>query len=123
MDRRVKGCPNEKCICNIKRIKQKPDNEYCPKCGTKLIFVCEKCFTEIEDLGKKHRICKSCEAKADLKKKRVKEKAISAGGKAAGATTVICSGVATAVSKDGGKQLIKVGSKIAEGAVKVILRK
>jgi predicted amidophosphoribosyltransferase len=49
-DNRKKGCPNSDCQMNIKKIRQSTENDFCPKCATRLVFVCSKCFDEIEDI-------------------------------------------------------------------------
>ncbi len=41
-DVRKKGCPNERCIQFFNKVKHSSDINYCPKCGTKLIYVCSK---------------------------------------------------------------------------------
>ena len=69
-DRRVKGCPNETCQMHKGKKKQSAENEFCPKCGSRLILVCEKCFAEIEDIDYSHRKCKRCEAEAVEKKEK-----------------------------------------------------
>lgn len=43
------------------------------KCGSRLIFVCEKCFAEIEDIDHSHKKCKRCEAEATEKKEKAKD--------------------------------------------------
>lgn len=68
VDKRVKGCPNENCSLHKEKLKQKPDMNYCPMCGEKLVFVCAKCFCEIENIDYDHRICALCEVKRSQKK-------------------------------------------------------
>ena len=55
----IKGCINEECIANKKKMKYKKDDVYCPKCGSKLVHVCKKCYRPIE--GDK-KLCMRCEA-------------------------------------------------------------
>ena len=73
-DKRKKGCPNEACELHKKQVKQGVEVDYCPKCGTKTIFVCEKCFCEIQDIDEKHIICDRCEAERKQKLEETKEK-------------------------------------------------
>ena len=81
-DKRKKGFPNEACELHKKQVKQGVEVDYCPKCGTKTIFVCEKCFCEIQDIDEKHIICDRCEAERKQKLEETKEKgkAIAAKG-------------------------------------------
>lgn len=83
-DKRIKGCPNEVCQMHTEKVKQKPDMYYCPKCGTPLIFVCDKCFCEIEDIGPDHNICAGCSA-IQAQNKRNQIEAIKNVGKTLGA--------------------------------------
>ena len=77
-DKRVKGCSNPECVNHIKRIKMKAENEYCPKCGAELVFVCKKCFKEIQDIDEDHSICTHCIEEAQEKKeKRIENRCIS----------------------------------------------
>lgn len=69
-DRRVKGCPNERCEMHILKVKQDGDDNYCSKCGERLIYVCAKCFRQLEGTDEKGRICRQCEV--EIKDKRVK---------------------------------------------------
>lgn len=128
-DRRKKGCPNESCILYTKKVKQSAENDFCPKCGTKLIYVCAhaKCFDEIEDLGPKHRICSSCEIEIQEKKQKVADGAKNVVGKAGKAVVAVAApvvvGVAGKVVKDGQKGAINAGVKAVEGVVKNIIKK
>lgn len=127
IDNRKKGCPNELCQLNEKKKLQKAEIDYCPKCGTKLVYVCTKCFSEIEDLGPKHKICSRCDAEAQEKKKAIVDGVKGAGGKAAkaigGAAAGIAVGVGGKVLKDGKKGAIDAGVKFVEGAAKAMLKK
>lgn len=88
IDRRKKGCPNPECSQRIKKKFFGLDDRFCPKCGEKLIYVCVKCYSQIEDIGPKHRICKKCEIekqeKKEDKKNNAKKTAEAAGVAAAG---------------------------------------
>ncbi len=48
--KRVKGCLNKKCS-EYKKTYYKNTDEYCVKCGTKLVYVCKHkgCFKQIPD--------------------------------------------------------------------------
>lgn len=126
-DRRKKGCPNMACIKNSKKIRQTADFDYCPKCGTKLVFVCEKCFAEIEDTNSKHRICKLCEVKAKEKNQKIVG-GIKTGAKKTsfaviGVTAPVVTGIVGKVVKDGQKGAIQAGVKIIENTAKTMLKK
>ena len=119
-DRRTKGCSNEKCVMHLDKKKLDADNEFCPKCGTRLIYVCAKCFTEIEDLGISHRKCKRCEAEVEERKEKVKDTAKKAVGKL-GATGVAVGGAVVAgIQKEGVKQAATVGGKVVKKAVEIV---
>lgn len=126
-DKRKKGCPNKNCEMHANGKFQTVENDFCPKCGAELVFVCSKCFTEIEDKGAAHRICKGCEAKADQKKEEVKDAIVEVGGKiiAGGAALAMYAG--HSFTKGGGKIIAKhaeeIGKVAAEKAIKVVLRK
>lgn len=119
-DRRVKDCPNETCPMNKEKKKQPADNEYCPKCGSRLIFVCEKCFAEIEDIDYSHKKCKRCEGEAVEKKEKAKDAVKNAAGKAGAAGVAVVGAVAAGIQKEGVKQAAAAGSKVVKEAVKVI---
>ena len=123
IDRRIKSCPNEACECHMKK-KYKADDQYCTKCGEPLIFVCAKCFCEIEDLGYKHIICKACEAKAQERKERIKDTVKTKGAKAIGGATPIAVGIGNTLLKNGQKGVVNNGAKaLKEVAEKVFTKK
>ncbi len=126
-DRRIKGCPNDSCELHINKVRQKPFYDYCPKCGTKLIFVCQKCFNEIEDIDETHKICRLCEVNAIQKRtkeiEKVKKVGATAGKTVAGVVAPIAVGIAGKVIKDGQNVAIKNSVKIVESAAKMVLKK
>ena len=126
-DRRIKGCPNEECSFHRNKIKQKAEVDYCPKCGSQLIYVCAKCFSQIEDIDSKHRICSLCEAKAEEKKAKRIEKAKNIGGKvgkaAIGVVGTVAVGIVGKVVKDGENEAIKKGSAAVKDVAKMIIKK
>lgn len=122
-DHRKKGCPNGSCERNQKKIKLSATEEFCPKCGIKLVYVCTKCFKEIEDIDPKHKVCKLCEAEASDKKQKIGDMAKKAGGAAVGVVTPVVIGVGRKVVKDGQKGAIKAGVKAVEGVAKAIVKK
>ena len=126
-DKRKKGCPNEACELHKKQVKQGVEVDYCPKCGTKTIFVCEKCFCEIQDIDEKHIICDRCEAERKQKLEETKEKgkAIAAkGGKVIiGFVGPIIVGVGNGIKKEGVKQAVKKGGDIAIKVINKVAKK
>lgn len=119
-DRRAKGCPNETCPMHKEKKKQPAENDYCPKCGSRLIFVCEKCFAQIEDIDYSHRKCKRCEAEAIERKEKAKETVKNAAGKVGAAGGVVVGAAVAGIQKEGSKQAAVAGSKIVKEAIKVI---
>ena len=121
-DRRAKGCPNETCPMHKGKKKQSAEYEYCPKCGTRLIYVCEKCFAEIEDIDYSHKKCKRCDAEAAEKKEKAKDVVKNTAGKVGAVGAVVASGVAAGMQKEGVKQAAAIGSNVVKEAVKVITK-
>ena len=126
-DKRVKGCPNESCECRLKKIKYKATVDHCPKCGSRLIYVCPKCFSEIEDIDSSHRICKLCEAKnQETKDKAVgfaKNAAKKVGAGALAIGVAVGSGIAHNVGKDIKKDVIKHGTEIVKNIINNVAKK
>ena len=48
-DKRIKGCPDPGCERHVEHYKYKADDQFCTLCGARLVYVCAKCFEEIED--------------------------------------------------------------------------
>lgn len=64
-----KGCINENCVAYQKKTLFKDDDEFCPKCGQPLTYVCHKCHKYIpDDLSK---LCPNCEAERKDKKDKM----------------------------------------------------
>lgn len=76
--KQAKGCGNEKCNANKKKITYKSDDFFCSKCGQDLIIVCKKCRIPLpEDC--KDAYCVRCEAEREDKKEKAKDTAKKAG--------------------------------------------
>ena len=121
-DKRKKGCKNVECQMSIKKVKQTAENDFCPKCGTKLIFVCAKCFDEIEDRDIKHRICKKCEIEAEEKVAKRKQQAKKIAGKGVAVVSgTIMVGV-KAFTSEGGKQVRKHVAEAGKKAAQVVFK-
>lgn len=56
MAKAIKGCMNSECIANQKRMNFSLSNDYCPKCGQKLSYVCKDCRMELDDDTKRYCI-------------------------------------------------------------------
>mgnify|MGYP001296010961 CR=1 FL=1 len=104
-----KGCYNTDCINYQKKIKFPDSDEYCPKCGQPLHYVCinHKCYKQVEGLN---MLCRSCEMEKDAKKDK-RNKAI--GGAFAGLATVavVFKDQSTAILKEAVKFGIKIIKK------------
>ena len=122
-DKRVKGCPNENCIDHQNKVKQRVENDYCPKCGCKLVYVCSNCFSEIEDLGPEHRVCRACEAKAAEKAAHRREVLKQAGEKVGGAAFAVGSAIVTAVIATGKTELVSAAKKATKEVLDSVLKK
>lgn len=129
-DSRKKGCPNIDCVNYKNKIFQKADVDYCPKCGTTLVFVCARCFCEIEDSGSEHKICAHCEAKADQNKDKIKD-GLKKAGQVAGSAAVALGGAVAAkalpeikkvVVDKGEKIVVDKGAKIVVKVVKFFIK-
>ncbi len=123
IDKRKKGCPNESCERNQKKIKLAATEKYCPKCGTRLRFVCAKCFSEIEDRGAGHKICERCEQELRDKRADAADKALKAGKKIAGVAAPVVAGVAGTVMKKGQKVAADKAMEVIGKVGKVIIKK
>ena len=117
-DNRKKGCPNEACEAHKKEIKWKAEESFCSKCGTKLVFVCAKCFKEIEDIDEKHKLCARCEQERNDNMQKIKEGAKNAGK----AVAAVGGAIAVKAGKDIGKAAVNKGTKIVEKAAKAVFK-
>lgn len=117
-DKRAKGCPTENCVMHTEKVKQSADNDFCPKCGAKLVYVCKKCFRQIEDVDPKHQICELCEAKAEEKHREWKDKAKGIAAKGFIPVAAIGAGIVNKVGKDFEKEVINKGAKVVEAMLK-----
>lgn len=112
MDNRKKACTNENCR-TYKRTKYSSKINYCPECGTQLVFVCKahKCFKPLDISQPKHPYCVECEAK---RQDRL-DKAVDNGKKAVAAAVAFVAVPVVDVVKKEGKRIIKGAAK---GAIK-----
>ena len=62
-DKRIKGCPDPGCERHNEHYKYKPTDRFCTLCGSQLVYVCAKCFKEIEDTEDHRRYCEDCKPK------------------------------------------------------------
>ena len=62
-DKRIKGCPDHGCARHIEHYRYKPADRFCTLCGSQLVYVCAKCFEEIEDTEDQRRYCENCRPK------------------------------------------------------------
>lgn len=103
---RKKACPNEECA-TYKKQKYNSKINYCPECGTKLIYVCKehKCFKPLDD-KKDAEYCYECEMKRADKRDKVIAGAKKAG---AGLGVVFVAPFVKTIQKDAGKIAQKAG--------------
>ena len=59
-DKRIKGCPDPGCERHVEHYKYKAGDQFCTLCGARLVYVCAKCFEEIEDSEDQRRYCYNC---------------------------------------------------------------
>lgn len=101
---RVKGCVNETCVANQKKITYKEADDYCSKCGSKLHYVCKECYTQLPDDSEKY--CVRCLAEKQDRKDKTKNHALKIAGGAVGAAGVVVASIGK------GKEIIKVIAKL-----------
>ncbi len=119
IDMRVKGCPNISCEMHTKKRRQKVNVNYCPVCGEKTVFVCRRCFREIEDLGPDHSICALCEAKQKERIAKVKETAKNVGKKVATGAVAVVTPIVMAAKET---TIHEITDKVKDAVVDVIRR-
>lgn len=78
----VKGCINAACVAHEKQTLYKDVDDYCSKCGNRLVYVCKKCHTQLPDSSK--QFCEYCLAeKQDKTDRTLKKVGVIASGAAA----------------------------------------
>ena len=120
---RVKGCPNVNCDNHMKKKKFSTSIKYCPKCGAETIYVCSKCYREIEDLGSSHRLCEYCEADRKAKLAKIGDAAKDATEKIVGVGVAAVGVAAAAAAKVGEKEIGKVAADAAKAVVDKVIKK
>ena len=113
-DRRKKGCINPICKLSKNETKQKTDVNFCPECGDRLVFVCKKCFKEIEDRGEKHAYCDACEVEREQKKQEAVDKAKDVAGKGVKVVAVVAAPVVAALQSEASKKILDVARKLIQ---------
>lgn len=121
MDSRKKACPNELC----KTYKNKKFNSkinYCPECGTKLIYVCKthKCYKPLDETQPEHEYCRECEANRQDRRDKAVALAKKGGGAVAAAVVVPALQV---VDKKGGALAKEVAGKGMDVVINVVKKK
>lgn len=100
---KAKGCTNKLCIANQKETTFKEENDYCPKCGNKLQYVCKKCHTQLPGDSVTDKYCVRCIAKKKDQKDDAVKLASGLGGLAITIGTL-------AISR--GKSVVKMISRL-----------
>lgn len=121
MDTRKKACPNELC----KTYQNKKFNSkinYCPECGTKLVYVCKshKCYKPLDLTALNHEYCQSCETLRQDRKDKAVELAKKGGGVVVAAVVVPALKV---VDKKGGVLAKEVAEKGMDAIAKAVKKK
>lgn len=97
---KVKGCINNRCVANKKKIRYPESEKFCSKCGQPLSYVCKKCYTPIESSEK---YCVIHQAEKDDHADKMKKKLLCVGPSIAGV-------VVLTLTK--GKEIVKYIPKI-----------
>ena len=63
---KIKGCGNESCTAQKKKITYKESETFCSKCGSPLIYVCKDCYKPLPKDTEKY--CVYCRAEHEDKK-------------------------------------------------------
>ena len=108
-DKRVKACPTLTCKRYKKEYKYKATDNYCTICGAKLVYVCEKCFEQIEDEGTEKKRCEKCEAERQERRDAIKVKADKV-KKVAVAGAAVLPSVVEVVNNPIAKTVVKKGA-------------
>lgn len=66
-----KGCTNPKCK-EYKKTHFKSEDEYCPKCGDHLYYVCTECWAKLDSNIDRH--CSNCKAIKQYKRSQLEQK-------------------------------------------------
>ena len=74
---KIKGCGNELCEAQKKKITYKDSETFCSKCGSLLVYVCKDCYTLLPDDIDKY--CVRCLAKHEDRKAKAKKVAAGVG--------------------------------------------
>lgn len=82
MDRKIKGCPNERCRAHKRKMYFKESEHKCPICGEELVYVCKKCYKIFGDGSKS--LCPICDAERQDKNDKMKKIARKGGTVALG---------------------------------------
>lgn len=112
---KVKGCINDTCAAKHKKLLFKEDDEFCPKCGQPLSYVCKSCHTKL--LDGKEKYCVRCIAKReDLKKDVLTHATAITTGVAAVAKTAPKLIKDSQVIVNAGKQAANMGKSVVNAA-------
>ena len=108
----LKGCFNEKCKANKKRIKFKEDDDFCPKCGQELAYVCndKRCYEILPNV--RQRFCDSCREERAKRQEARKETAHNA------LVAVPATAAAVVGVVKNGSEVVEVGKKLVKAFIK-----
>lgn len=86
---KIKGCVNKQCEAYKKKVTYKKNEEYCSKCGHRLVYVCKKCYKPISE---KNKYCIIHQAEQDDEKAKRKKVIVGVGGAVLGIGALVCAG-------------------------------
>lgn len=120
-----KGCPKESCERHIDKVMLMPTEEYCPKCGTRLTYVCSMCFQQINGDDIQRGICSKC-AKKHIRKRGSTNNKSKIWTSAKGVIAPIVIGITGIVVRDMQKCAIEKGARVVKpvikGAAKTVIK-
>ena len=114
---RRKGCPNENCERHINKVMLMPTEEYCPKCGTRLVDVCSMCFQQIDGDEIQRGLCRKC-AKKPIRKSISTNNKSKVWISAKGVITPVVIGITGIVVRDMQKCAIDKGARAVKPVIK-----
>lgn len=126
-DRKYKLCPNKKCECHIKMRKYGITENYCSKCGRKLVIAKTKCSTKKDDLDETQMEQSFRENKEHETNRIINENARKVGAGVGAIGVAVLLGIKENVTKEVQRSAIRGGTqvtkKIIKKAVRTVLKK
>lgn len=126
MDTRKKACPNASCRTYMKK-KFNANVNYCPECGTKLVYVCKAygCFKPLDKNqlnDPRHKYCKEDESKHQQNIAKI-QACLKKGAAVGGAVVAVVAKPALKELQDGGAEIAKQAAQKAVRVAKNVIKK